>query len=133
MSHHLSRRRFLHAAAVAGLSGGRPLAGARAGGAAGDVIRFGRDLEPVVRLIEDTPREDCVAALADQLRRGLPYRRFLAAVLLAAIRKQNPHHSVYLVHSAHQVSLDLAAPDRLVPLFWAVDHFKWQQTVSTTG
>jgi hypothetical protein len=130
MPHRFSRRGFLHAAAVAGLAGVRPVA--RAAGAA-DVIRFGPDLEPVVRLIEDTPRADCVAALVDQLRRGLPYRRFLAAVFLAAIRKRNPHHSVYLVHSAHQVSLDLGPRDRLVPLFWAVDHFKWQQEISPTG
>src|SRR5262249_13003128 len=99
MSQQLTRRRFLHAAAGAGLSGGLPIGVAWADTAEGapDIIRFGPDLEPVVRLIEETPREKCVAALAEQLRGGLPYRRFLAAVFLAAICKRNPHHAVYLV------------------------------------
>jgi hypothetical protein len=39
----------------------------------------------------------------------------------------NPHHCVYLVHSAHQISLDVSRQERLLPLFWAVDHFKWNQ------
>jgi hypothetical protein len=90
-------------------------------------IRFGSDLEPIVRLIEETPRDKCVAALAQQLRAGLPYRRFVAAVFLAALRKQNSHHSVYLVNSAHQLSQDLPEPESLLPMFWAVDHFKWDQ------
>jgi hypothetical protein len=34
-----------------------------------DKIRFGPDLEPVVRLIEETPRDRCVAVFLDQLRR----------------------------------------------------------------
>jgi hypothetical protein len=33
------------------------------------MMRFGPDLEPVVRLIEEAPREKCVAVLLDQLRR----------------------------------------------------------------
>lgn len=130
MTHSLNRRRFLHAA-VAGCTGLARFAPPRLSRADearhAHIIRFGPDLEPIVRLIEQTPREHCVAALVEQVRAGLPYRRFLAAVFLAAIRKENPHHSVYLVHSAHQMSLDLPARDRLLPLFWAVDHFKWQQ------
>src|SRR5262245_55919523 len=39
-------------------------------------MRFGPDIEPVVRLIEDTPRERCVSVFLDQLRRGVLYRRF---------------------------------------------------------
>src|SRR5579885_3171590 len=132
MSHPLTRRRFLHAAAR--LSGVLPVScvWAEKVNAAPDVLRFGPDLEPLVRLIEETPREKCVAMLAEQLRGGLPYRRFLAAIFLAAIRKRNPHHSVYLVNSAHQVSLDLRPQERLLPLFWAADHFKWQQETFPT-
>jgi hypothetical protein len=90
-------------------------------------IEFAADIEPIVRLIEETPRDQCVATLIGQLQKGLPYRRFLAAVFLSAVRKRDSHHSVYLVNSAHQVSLDLPPEDRLLPLFWAVDHYKWQQ------
>src|SRR5262249_8056459 len=48
-------------------------------------MRFGPDVEPIVRLIEDTPRDKCVAIFLDQLRCGLPYRRFLAAVVFAPL------------------------------------------------
>jgi hypothetical protein len=125
MSCSILRRRFLQAIAVGGLSTSFRRVQANESEAA--PIRFGGDLEPIVRLIEETPREKCVPVLVEQLRTGLPQRRFLAAIFLAALRKQNSHHSVYLVHSAHQVSLDVAPPDRLLPLFWAVDHFKWHQ------
>jgi hypothetical protein len=125
----VTRRRFLTAAAVGSLAGisSIPRARGREAEPVAEPIRFGPDLEPIVRLIEETPRRKCVAVLAGQLRAGLPYRRFLAAVFLAALRKQHSHHSVYLVHSAHQVSLDLPIQETLLPLFWAVDHFKWHQ------
>ena len=35
-----------------------------------DKVQFSPDLEPLVRLIEETPRERCVAVFIDQLRRG---------------------------------------------------------------
>ena len=78
-------------------------------------VRFGRDLEPVVRLIEDTPRDKCVAVFLDQLRRGLPYRRFLAAVFFAGVRRHRSHHDVYKIHSVHQVSMDARPEERLLP------------------
>ena len=37
-----------------------------------DKVRFGPDIEPIVRLIEETPRGQCVAALIEQLQRGFP-------------------------------------------------------------
>jgi hypothetical protein len=130
-----ARRRFLGTVGAGAALGLRDLTELLAlspmpadeGKATPDKLRFGPDLEPLVRLIEETPREKCVAALAEQLRAGLPYRRFLSAIFFAAIRKGDSHHSVYLVHSAHQVSLDLRPEERLLPLFWAVDHYKWQQ------
>src|SRR4051794_39627491 len=102
MSAGLTRRRFLHAAGAGwaasglpGLAGILPAGPVRADEAkvTPDIVRFGPDIEPVVRLIEETPRDRCVAALVDQLRGGLPYRRFLAAVFLAAVRKGDSHHS----------------------------------------
>jgi hypothetical protein len=90
-------------------------------------MRFGPDLEPVVRLIEDTPRDKCVALFIDQLRRGLPYRRFLAAVFFAGVRRHRSHHDVYKIHSVHQVSLDARPEERLLPLFWALHGYKKHQ------
>jgi hypothetical protein len=127
-----SRRRFLQTAAGAATLGlpHVPLFGELA--VFGDepppaTMRFGRDLEPVVRLIEETPRNRCVAVFLDQLRRGLPYRRFLAAVFFAGIRRYRSHHDVYKIHAVHQVSLDVRPEERLLPLFWAMHGYKKHQ------
>src|SRR5207248_616822 len=92
-----------------------------------DKVRFGPDIEPIVRLIEETPRNKCVAVFIEQLRRGLPYRRFLAAAFFAGIRKLHSHHDVYKIHSVHQVCMDVRPEERLLPLFWAVNAFKQRQ------
>ena len=90
-------------------------------------------IEPLVRLIERTPRERCFEVIADQLRKGLPYRNFLAALYLAGIRNVSPQppgfkfHCVFVVHAAHQMSLDAPVSERLYPLFWALDYFKVAQ------
>jgi hypothetical protein len=90
-------------------------------------MRFGPDIEPIVRLIEETPRDRCVAVFLDQLRRGLPYRRFLAAVFFAGIRRYQSNHDVYKIHAVHQVSLDARPEERLLPLFWALHGYKKHQ------
>jgi hypothetical protein len=90
-------------------------------------VRFGPDIEPIVRLIEETPRARCVAALIEQLQRGLPYRRFLAGVFFAGIRRLNSNHDVYKIQPVHQVSMEVRPEERLLPLFWAVDGFKQRQ------
>src|SRR5437870_6090351 len=70
-------------------------------------VRFGPDIEPIVRLIEDTPRSDCVRVLIEQLRKGLPYRRLLAGVFFAGIRRLNSYHDVYKIQPVHQLSTHL--------------------------
>jgi hypothetical protein len=127
-----TRRQFLQAATesatlcladgsalrgLAGLSGERPP----------EKIRFGPDLEPIVRLMEETPREHCVRVFVAQLRRGLPYRRFLAASLFAGIRRARCNHEVYKIHAVHQVGMDVREEERLLPLFWALNGFKQRQ------
>ena len=98
-----------------------------------DLVRFTPDVEPIVRLIEETPREKCFDMMVEQLRQGLPYRNFLAALFLAGIRDVRPHplgfkfHCVFAIHSANQMSLDAVSEDRLLPLFWALDQFKKSQ------
>src|SRR5262245_25123362 len=90
-------------------------------------VSFGPDLEPIVRLIEETPREQCVRVFVAELQRGLPYRRFLAASLFAAIRRTHSHHEVYKIHAVHQVGMDVRAEERLLPLFWALNGYKQRQ------
>src|SRR5262249_28010949 len=62
-----------------------------------------------------------------ELRRGLPYRQFLAASLFAGIRRRNSHHEVYKIHSLHQVSMEARADERLLPLFWGLNGYKQRQ------
>jgi len=77
-----------------------------------DLVRLSPEIEPLVRLIEETPREKCFEMMAGQLRRGCSYRQFLGALFLAGIRNVNPQppgfkfHCVFVIHSAHQLSLD---------------------------
>ena len=104
-----------------------------------DLVRFTPDVEPIVRLIEETPREKCFDMMVEQLRRGLPYRNFLAALFLAGVRDVKPHpvgfkfHCVLAIHSANQLSLDAVSEDRLLPLFWALDQFKGSQNDRRQG
>src|SRR6478736_4293895 len=101
-----ARRHFLQAAAGAAsmcLADGTVLRGLAALGAEPptEKIRFGPDLEPIVRLMEDTPREECVRVFVGELRRGLPYRKFLAASLFAGIRRARSTREVYKIHAVH--------------------------------
>ena len=137
-----TRRRFLRSASTLGISACLgssdsllQLSPATADEAAvtPDIVQLRPAIEPIVRLIEETPREKCFPMVLDQLRRGLPYRQFLAALFLAGIRNVNPQppgfkfHCVFVIHSAHQLSLDASVDDRLLPLFWALDNFKVSQ------
>src|SRR5262245_20644543 len=141
MARQQTRRHFLQTAATAGAAFGLgnfaalcPLGPANADEAkvTPDLVRFGPEIEPVVRLIEETPEDKCVATIVEQLRKGLPYRHFLAALYLAAIRAARWHgdgihgydHSAYVVHSAYQLSLDLPAGEQLLPAFYALSGFK---------
>ena len=98
-----------------------------------DMVRFGPGIEPLVRLIEETPREDCIEVLAGRLKSGLSYRDFLSALFLAGIRNVSPQppgfklHCVFVLHSANQLSLDAPIRERLLPLLWALDYFKQSQ------
>lgn len=70
--------------------------------------------------------------MLEQLKQALPYRHFLAALYLAAIRAARWHgdgahgfdHSAYWVHSAYQLSLDLPVGEQLLPAFSALIGFK---------
>src|SRR5262245_7302931 len=140
---HQTRRHFLGTTATAGTvlslgewTGLLPLSPASAAEATvtPDLVRFGPNIEPVVRLIEEAPRARCVAVMIEQLQNGLPYRHFLAALYLASIRAAKYHgtihgydHSAYVVYSAHQLSLDLPPAIRLLPAFFALECFKGGQ------
>jgi hypothetical protein len=136
------RRRFLTAAAGAGTLaalGDLSFLGALQPVAAGEArigpqhVRFRPEVEPLVRLLEETPRDRLLEAVAGEIRQGASYQRVLAALMLAGVRNIQPRpvgfkfHAVLVVNSAHQASLASPDSDRWLPLFWALDYFKSAQ------
>jgi hypothetical protein len=143
MSASPNRRSFvkgsLTAGALAGLGdfgflGSLPPVGA-AEGASPSTVQFCPDIEPLVRLIEETPKEKLVEALAGKIKAGTTYQQLLGAVLLAGVRNIQPRpvgfefHCVLAVHSAHQAALAAPDGDRWLAMFWAADTFKNSQAV----
>jgi hypothetical protein len=137
-----NRRRFLGAAAGAGtiaavgdlnFLGGLEPVGAQEAAVRPEHVRFRPEIEPLVRLLEETPRERLLEAVAGEIARGASYRQVLAALLLAGVRNIQPRpvgfkfHAVLVVNSAHQASLASPDSDRWLPLFWALDYFKSSQ------
>src|SRR6516165_8619154 len=102
-----------------------------------DMVQFSPDIEPLVRLIEDTPRERLLEAVAERVRRGTSYQELLSAVMLAGVRGIQPRpvgfkfHAVLVINSAHLASLATVDQDRWLPLFWALDNFKNSQAQNT--
>jgi len=97
-------------------------------------VQFRPEIEPLVRLLEETSSEAIIDAVASEIRSGRSYRELLAALFLAAIRNVQPRpavgfkfHSVLVVNSAHLASLASDDTDRWLPLFWAIDYFKRAQ------
>jgi hypothetical protein len=135
-----SRRRFLSGSAGAGLGLGflsqvPAVSFAAAKSAAKDVVGLRAEIEPLVRFLEDTPRERLTELLAARIRSGeVSYREVLGALLLAGARNIEPRpavgfkfHAVLVVHSAHLASLSGPDSDRWLPILWAVDDFKKSQ------
>src|SRR5688572_14080069 len=94
-----SRRSFLSAtssaAAVAGLSQmgfltGLPRVSAEEAKPDPKMVRFNDEIEPLVRLVEDTPREKLLEEVAAKIKKGTSYREVVAALLLAGIRNVQP-------------------------------------------
>src|SRR5215207_3217989 len=97
------------------------------------IVRFDPAIEPLVRLLENTSRDRVLEEVAARVRKGLPYRDVLAALLLAGVRNIQPRpvgfkfHAVLVVNSAHLASLASPDTDRWLPILWAIDQFKSSQ------
>src|SRR5579864_4157476 len=109
------RRNFLRTAAAGGTLLGL--------GDLSFLSRLSPEIEPLVRLLEDTPRERLLEEVAARIRRGLSYRDVVAALLLAGVRNVQPRpvgfkfHAVLVVNSAHIASLASPDSDRWLPIF----------------
>ncbi len=141
--HDMTRRNFLHGATVGGALAGMgdlrflgqmPAVAAEESQLDPNVVRLDPEIEPVVRLLEETPRDRLLEKVAERIKGGLAYREVLAALLLAGVRNVQPRpsvgfkfHAVLVVNSAHLASM--ASPDehRWLPIFWALDEFKASQ------
>ena len=143
MSTSFDRRRFVKGAVAAGTLAGLgdfaflgrlpPIGAAEGAGPAS--AQLGSDIEPLVRLIEDTPQEKLLDAVAAKIHDGTSYQHLLAAVFLAGVRTIQPRpvgfefHCVLAVHSAHLAALAAPDADRWLALFWAINEFKNSQNV----
>jgi hypothetical protein len=138
-----SRRTFLKAAAgsAAAIGLGQldfihclPPATAQDAQADPKIVQFRPEVEPLVRLIEETPRERLLEEVASRIKRGTTYREVLAALLLAGVRNVQPRpsvgfkfHAVLVVNSAHLAAMSSPDEHRWLPIFWALDYFKSSQ------
>src|SRR5262249_31100159 len=96
-------------------------------------VQLSPDIEPLVRLIEETPQNRLLEEIAAKIKKGANYQELLTALMLAGVRGIKPRpvgyqfHAVLVVNSAHLATLAAADADRWLPLFWAFDNFKTSQ------
>ncbi len=135
MNNDWTRREFMAAGGLGGLGflAGLPRVTAAEAKPDPAMVRFRPEIEPLVRLFEETPRERLLEEVGTRIRGGTTHREILTALLLAGIRNIQPRpvgfkfHAVLVVNSAHLASLNSPDADRWLPLFWALDQFKSSQ------
>jgi len=140
MQDKTTRRQFLK---VAGISAGSfaflknvPPVSAQEAKVTPALVRLGAGIEPLVRLIEDTPQAELLEQVAQRIHQGATYQQIVAALFLAGVRNIAPRpnvgfkfHAVMVVNAAHQESLASPETDRWLPIFWALDEFKKSQAM----
>lgn len=140
MGNSLSRRRFLQRGAAVGSIAGLgnlsfiaslPSVSAADVAPAPGLVRVDSSIEPLVRLIEETPRAELLEEIASRIHSGTSYREILAALQLAGVRHIEPRpsvgfkfHAVLVVNSAHLASMSSPPEHRWLPIFWALDYYK---------
>jgi hypothetical protein len=147
MSLSASRRQFLQTAAGAAVIGlsdlhalsQLPAVSAEEAQAKLGVVRLRPEIEPLVRFLEETPREKLIDETVARIKAGLTYQELVAALFLAGVRNVEPRpsvgfkfHAVLVVNAAHLASLASPDRERWLPILWAVDHFKGAQAQNIT-
>jgi hypothetical protein len=142
MNTHVNRRTFLRTATAAGVLsslgdlgflGQLPSVSAAEARMNPDLVQLRPEIEPLVRLLEETSRDRLLEEVASRVQRGLTYREVLAALMLAGVRNVQPRpvgfkfHGVLVIHAAHLASLNSPDSDRWLPILWAIDNFKESQ------
>jgi hypothetical protein len=98
-------------------------------------MRLDSGVEPLVRLLEETPGDKLFDEIGGRIQKGLAYPELLTALFLAGVRNIRPYsqghfHAVLMIHSAHQASLAAPDGDRWLPIFWALDAYKRGQAAN---
>ena len=94
-------------------------------------LRLQPEIEPIVRLLEETPQDELLERVAQRIHGRLSYRDLLAGLLLAGVKNVEPRpsvghkfHAVLVVNSAHLASMASPPEHRWLPIFWALDYYK---------
>lgn len=98
-------------------------------------VQFSSEIEPLVRMLEETPRDRVIEKVAARVSADrVSYQQLLSALFLAGVRNIQPRpsvgfkfHAVLVVHSAHLAALASVDSERWLPIFWAIDNFKSSQ------
>ena len=87
-----------------------------------EMVRFGGDIEPLVRFIEDTARDRLLEGVAQRIRAGTSYQELLAALMLAGVRgihfRQDPKRirlATLAIRQAHSRQRGLSVEPRRAP------------------
>ena len=116
MSGHSTRRQFLQFTAAGGAAlglgdmaflAGLPPVSAEEVTESSRLVRLDPPIEPLVRLIEETPRSDLLERVAGRIHEGASFQEVVAALFLAAVRNVQPRPSVA---GARSVEERLPAP-----------------------
>ena len=83
----MNRRSFIERSAVAGVAAAEAKLPAK-------MVQLHPDIEPLVRLLEDTPRARVLEEVASKIKQDTTYREVLAALMLAGTRSINRVPSV---------------------------------------
>lgn len=136
MMNSWTRRRFLNTTMTgfsAALIPGLPLVSAAQAKIDSAKVKLSDDIEPLVKLLEESDRAKLMETLAGKIRGGTNYQQILTALLLAGVRNVQPRpvgfkfHAVLVVNSCHMASISSPDEDRWLPIFWALDNFKSAQ------
>ena len=87
-------------------------------------IQYSPELEPLVRMIEDTPPTQILERTMEQLRAGVPMTKMLTASALAVTRSSDlppghhggPLHPVAGLHAINMLSQRLEGEQRFLPI-----------------
>lgn len=94
-------------------------------------VQLRSEIAPLVKLIEDTPRNRLLEVIAEKIKKGTSYREILTALQLVGVINVEPRpsvgfkfHTVLSVNSCHLASLSSPPEYRWLPIFWALDNYK---------